>query len=105
MRNHSLPTGLARNWKNLLRRWTLFREHAGNRHEYCKKYLVDTTASTFVRKAKEGGPDWAYGARQDLIKALQEYQEPVEEAEEEEDEEVEEDDVSSDDEYRISSPY
>ncbi len=47
---------------------------------------MDTTVSSFVRKAAEGSSDWAYNARQDLIKALQEYEE--EEEEEEEDEEM-----------------
>ncbi len=59
--------------------------------------------SSFVRKAAEGSLYWAYQARQDLIKALQEYNE--EEAEEEEEEDEDKDsDVGSDDDDRIGSP-
>ncbi len=95
MKNHSLPTGVGRNWKSVLKRWGLFLEHKGNRPDYWRRCLVDTTVSTFVRKAAEGSLYWAYQARQDLIKALQEYKE--EEAEEEEYEDDDDDDDDDDD--------
>jgi hypothetical protein len=86
MRDHTLPTGIARNWKKTLRKWECVLENKWNRAAYCRKCLVDTTMLSFVRKAAEGSPDWAYRARQDLIKALQEYE--AEEEEEEGDEEM-----------------
>ena len=84
MRDHTLPTGIARNWKKTLRKWECFLENKGNRAAYCRKCLVDATMSAFVRKAAEGSPAWADHARQDLIKALQEYKAEGEEDEEEE---------------------
>jgi hypothetical protein len=109
MRAHTLPKGITRNWKSILQRWALFLEHKPYREDYCRRCLVDTTVSTFIRKAAEGTPGWAYHARQDLIKALQEYKEEEEEDEEDEDDEDGDDDdddsgVSSDDPERISSP-
>jgi hypothetical protein len=98
MKDHSLPKGVARNWRIVLRRLKWFLEYKGNRAEYCRKYLVDTTVSTFVRKAAEGSPYWAYRARQDLIKALQEYKEEEEDDEDDEDESSIEDEIP--DEFR-----
>ncbi len=105
MMDHSFAKHIARNWNNLLRRWTVFLEHKPYREDYCRRCLVDTTVSTFIRKAAEGTPGWAYHARQDLIKALQEYKEPEKKAEEKEGEEEEwaDDDSSIDDRYDLFS--
>ncbi len=59
MRAHTLPKGITRNWKSILQRWALFLEHKPYHADYCRKYIVDTTVSTFIRKAAEGTPGWA----------------------------------------------
>ncbi len=60
MDDHTLPKGVARNWKSILARWGWFLEHKGTTAAYCGKVLVETTAKAFLRKAAEGSSDWAF---------------------------------------------